>query len=176
MRTSAPGRCSGAPGRRGWPAGFTLLELLIVLVLMALLTSLVAINATPDPRQQLAEQAQRVGLLLAMATDETRIRQQPLSWEADLHGYRFVSEAGGERTLLTGDDLLHERDWQRPLTRLAITRDGRTLALVSQDAPALRVPIAREWVQPRWRIELADGTANVAVDFDENGIGSVAGP
>jgi general secretion pathway protein H len=176
MRISDPGRCSGAPGRRAAAAGFTLLELLIVLVVMALLMSLVAVNAVPDPRQQLAEQARRVGLLLAMATDETRIRQQPLSWEADLRGYRFVSQAGGERVLLTGDDLLHERDWQRPLTRLSITRDGHTLALVSRDAPALSVPIAREWVQPRWRIELADGDASVAVDFDENGIGSVASP
>jgi len=47
---------------------------------------------------------------------------------------------------------------------------------LSQDAPALRLPIAREWVQPRWKIEIADGNANVAVEFDENGIGRVANP
>jgi len=174
MRTLDPGPCS-ARGRAG-RAGFTLLELLVVLVLMALLTSLISINATPDPRQQLADQAQRLGLLLSMASDETRIRQQPLIWEADLRGYRFVSRAGGERVLLSGDELLHERAWQRPLTRLSITRDGQLHTLLSQDAPALSVPIAGEWVQPRWRIELADGTADVAVDFDENGIGSLANP
>jgi len=157
-------------------AGFTLLELLVVLVLMALLTSLISINAVPDPRQQLAEQARRIGLLLAMASDETRIRQQPLAWEADLRGYRFVSLSGGERVLLAGDDLLHERDWQRPLSRLAITRDGQTRALLDPGAPALSVPIAREWVQSRWSLELDDGTAAVAVDFDENGIGSVVKP
>jgi general secretion pathway protein H len=158
------------------PRGFTLLEVLVVLVLMALLTSLVSLNATPDPRQQLAEQARRIGLLMSMAADESRIRQQPLALEADLRGYRFVSEVGGDRQLLSDDEMLHERSWQRPLTRLAVLRDGQARILVSADAPALNVPIAREWVQSRWRMELADGAAVVAVDFDENGVGALATP
>lgn len=160
----------------GAARGFTLLELLVVLVLMALLTSLVSISAAPDPKQQLAEQARRIGLLMSMAADESRIRQQPLALEADLRGYRFVSEEGGDRQLLGDDELLHERSWMRPLTRLAVVRDGQARVLVSADAPALNVPIAREWVQPRWRMELADGVAAVAVEFDENGIGALATP
>ena len=157
--------------------GFTLLELLVVLVLMAVATSLISISAAPDPRQSLTEQARRLGLLITLASDEARIRQQPISWEGDLNGYRFVSEAGGERQLLSDDDLLHERTWQRPLTMLAISREGQMpQALLSHDAPALRLPIAREWVQPRWKIEIADGSADVTVEFDENGIGRVANP
>jgi len=157
--------------------GFTLLELLVVLILIAVLTSMISISAVPDPRQTLTEQAQRLGLLLTLASDEARIRQQPISWEGDLRSYRFVSEVGGERQLLSEDDMLHERAWPRPLTRLAIWREGQLQqALLSPDAPALRLPIAREWVQPRWRIELADGAADVSVEFDENGIGRVANP
>jgi general secretion pathway protein H len=154
-----------------------LLELLVVLVLIAVVTTVISISATPDPRQSLTEEAQRLGLLLSLASDEARIRQQPISWEGDLNGYRFVSEAGGERQLLSDDDLLRERSWQRPLTLLSISRDGQLpQAVISGDAPALRLPIAREWVQPRWKIELADGAADVVVDFDENGIGRVATP
>jgi general secretion pathway protein H len=154
-----------------------LLELLVVLVLIAVVTSVISISTTPDPRQSLTEQAQRLGLLLSLASDESRIRQQPISWEGDLKGYRFVSESGGERQLFSDDDQLHERTWQRPLTRLVISREGQLpQALMSPDAPALRLPIAREWVQPRWKIELADGTSDVTVDFDESGIGRVANP
>jgi general secretion pathway protein H len=157
--------------------GFTLLELLVVLVLIAVLTSVITLNAAPDPRQSLSEQAQRLGLLLTLASDEARIRQQPIAWEGDLTGYRFVTESGGERRLLSEDDMLHERTWPHPLTRLAVVRDGQlAMALLSADAPALRLPVAREWVQPRWRIELSDGQASVAVEFDENGIGRVANP
>lgn len=157
--------------------GFTLLELLVVLVLIAVVTSVISISVTSDPRQSLTEQARRLGLLLSLASDEARIRQQPIAWEGDLNGYRFVTEAGGERQLLSDDDLLHERSWQRPLTLLAISREGQLpQAVLSRDAPALRLPIAREWVQPHWKIELADGSVDVILDFDENGIGRVANP
>lgn len=168
MRISAAG-CSSR--------GFTLLELLIVIVLIAIATTVITIGGAPDPRQSLVEQAQRLGLLLTLASDEVRIREQPISWEGDLNGYRFVTETGGERRLLNDDDLLHERSWPQPLTRLAISRDGRAQqALLRPDAPALRLPIAREWVQPRWRIELANASADVTVEFDENGIGRIANP
>jgi general secretion pathway protein H len=174
MRTLEAG-CSSRVGRR--LDGFTLLELLVVLILIAVFTSMISISAAPDPRQALTEQAQRLGLLLTLASDEARIRQQPISWEGDLRGYRFVTEVGGERRLLSEDDMLHERTWPGPLTRLAIWREGQLeQALLSPGAPALRLPIAREWVQPRWRIELADGAADVSVEFDENGIGRVANP
>jgi general secretion pathway protein H len=170
-------RAVTAPHKARLTRGFTLLELLVVLVLIAVVSSVISISATPDPRQQLTEQAQRLGLLLSLAADEARIRQQPISWEGDLNGYRFVSEAGGERQLLSDDEHLHERTWPHPLTRLAILREGQLpQALVSQDAPALRLAIAREWVQPRLKIEIADGSSDVIVDFDENGIGRVANP
>src|ERR1700758_5224876 len=94
--------------------GFTLLELLVVLVLIAVVTSVISISVTPDPRQSLTEQAQRLGFLLSPASDQARLRQQPISWEGALNGYRFVTEAGGERQLLSNDDELRERTWQRP--------------------------------------------------------------
>ncbi len=75
-------------------AGFTLLELMVVIVLAGILVSLVTINIAPDPRQQLQREAQRVGQLMALAADESRITQQPIVWEADLRGYRFVDRVG----------------------------------------------------------------------------------
>jgi type II secretion system protein H len=78
--------------------------MLVVIVLAGILISIVTINLTPDPRQQLQREAQRVGQLMALAADESRIRQMPIIWEADLRGYRFVSEVAGERKLMTDDD------------------------------------------------------------------------
>jgi general secretion pathway protein H len=164
-----------APRRR--PAGFTLLELLVVMVLAGILLSLVTVSVTPDPRQQLAREGQRVGQLLALAADEARIRQQPITFEADVNGYRFVSEAGGERQLLNGDDLLRERAWDRTLTRIAILDVGGqrpTQIVLGPGAPPIRIPIAREWIQPRFRLEIANDIAEIAVDFDETGRGTLA--
>ncbi|MDQ3189514.1 MAG: prepilin-type N-terminal cleavage/methylation domain-containing protein [Pseudomonadota bacterium] len=153
-------------------AGFTLLELMVVIVLAGILITLVTINITPDPRQQLQREAQRVGQLMGLAADESRIRQQPIVWEADLRGYRFVTESGGERQLLTGDDLLRERAWETPLTRLAVLDNGGpqpAQVLLGPGAPPARVAIAREWIQPRWRLELTSEDGSVRIDFDESG-------
>jgi len=150
--------------------GFTLLELLVVLVLAGLLLSLVSINVSPSPEQRLAREAERLGQLFALAADEARISGRPIAWEADLKGYRFVTQVAGERRLLTGDDLLRERAWDEGLTRLAvIPAQGEARTLLSAGAPALSVPIAREWVQPRWRLELATRDHATALEFDDAG-------
>jgi general secretion pathway protein H len=162
--------------RRARSGGFTLLELLVVIVLAGILLSIVTITVTPDERQQLAREAQRVGQLFAIAADESRIRQQPILWEADLNGYRFVTLVGGERQLLTGDDLLRERSWREPLQTLALVAAGAdrpTQTLLGPGAPPLRVAIAREWIQPPLRLELATAAARVTIDFDERGRGTV---
>ena len=157
----------GTPRRTG---GFTLLEMLVVLVLAGLLLSMVTINVVPDDGQRLTREAERVGSLMALAADESRLRAETVVWEADLNGYRFVVERGGERYLITGDDLLRERRWELPLSRLSVVpAGGEPQVLLSADAPALRVPLAREWVQPRWRLELAAGSHAAAVDFDDAG-------
>jgi len=161
----------------GWRArahpsrGFTLLELLLVLVIMALLTTLVTISTRPDPRQALVLQARRIGLLMSLASDEARMRRQAIDWEADLHSYRFVIESQNDRTTFASDDMLRERAWDPPLTRLAVIdlASGTSRALVSADAPPLRVPAAFEWVQSPWRLELGNEYAAVAVEFDARG-------
>jgi general secretion pathway protein H len=182
---SAPGCSEARPPRAGTGAlaraggktsGFTLLELLIVIVLAGIVLSMVSISVAPDPAQALGREGARIGQLVAIASDESRIRQQPIYWEADLKGYRWVTEVNGERQLLTDDDLLTERDWDRPLTRIAIDdASGRpTQALLGPGAPAVQVAVAREWVQPRWRLELSNDLASTTIDFDETGHGTVA--
>jgi general secretion pathway protein H len=151
---------------------FTLLEMMVVIALIAILAGVMTVSSRPDPHRELVIQAQRIGLLMGVASDEARMRQQAIVWEADLHGYRFVSELpDGERQTFPGDDMLRERAWQAPLTRLAVTdlASGTTRTLVNSEAPPLRVPTAREWVQPRWRLEMANDFGTVALEFDANG-------
>lgn len=169
QRTALPG--GGSPC-----GGFTLIEMLVVIVLAGILISVVSISVTPDPRQKLMREAQRISQLMTLAADEARIRQLPIFWEADLRGYRFVAEVGGERQMLTGDDLLRERTWETPLTRLSV-QDGAgpqpAQVLLGPGAPPVRMAIAREWVQPRWRLELSNEDSTVRLDFDESGRATV---
>jgi len=151
--------------------GFTLLELLLVLVLMAILASVITLSTRPDPQQALRVEAQRVGLLMGLAADEARLRRAPVAWEADLQAYRFVVDSGAERSSFAAGDALRERRWDPPLTRLSVTdlASGTVRTLVDPQAPPLRVAAGREWVQPRWRLELGTAVATVSVEFDASG-------
>jgi general secretion pathway protein H len=159
------------PRKRAASRGFTLLELLVVLVIAGVLLATVSVNAVSDPRQQLERDARRVGLLIGMAADEARIRAERVYWEADLRGYRFYTLRGGERQLLT-DDLLRERQWDRPLTQLAVYEGAAaqpTQLILAVGAPPARLPVAREWIGSAWRLELVNDVGHASVQIDAAG-------
>jgi len=81
MPTSAPGPCS----RRG----FTLLELLVVLLIMGLFAGLVAAISHPDERALLRVEAERLAQLLDLAAAESQLTGRPTAWTADGAQYRF---------------------------------------------------------------------------------------
>lgn len=177
----AAGRCLPCGRAAAAPRGFTLLEMLLVIVLAGILLSIVTVSVSPDPRQNLRQDAARIGQLFSVAADESRIRQAPILWEADLTGYRFVTEVNGERQLITDDDLLRERRWEQPLSRLAVFEGAdvngngtATQLVLGAGAPPVRVRVVREWIQPRWRIEMSTDIAQASVAFDENGRSDVA--
>jgi len=117
--------------------------MLVVIVLAGILVSIVTISVAPDPGRS-STRGRTHRTLMSLAADEARIRQLPIVWEADLRGYRFVAEVSGERTLLTGDDLLRERTWETPLTRLSV-QDGAgpqpAQVLLGPGAPPVRMAI-----------------------------------
>ena len=63
-------------------AGFTLLELLVVLVIVGIMLGAVGLNAMPSDRQIVQNEAQRIALLLQLARDEAIVRNRPVAFEA----------------------------------------------------------------------------------------------
>ncbi|MFO1361222.1 MAG: type II secretion system minor pseudopilin GspH [Burkholderiales bacterium] len=70
--------------------GFTLLEVLVVVVILAVLASLVAVRVAPDRRQSLREEATRLAAVLGHAHDEAIVTGAAIAWQPDANGYRFV--------------------------------------------------------------------------------------
>lgn len=114
----------GSSMRAGRAAGFTLLEMLVVLVIAGLLVSLASLSLTRNPRTDLNEQAQRLALLFESASDEAQVRARPIAWQPVAGGYRFdVRTDDGWRALLR-DDLLRERRWEGGVTDVSIDYPG----------------------------------------------------
>lgn len=86
-RISVPGVSESSLRARA--SGFTLLEMLVVVVIMGLLLGLVATITAPDQRATLALEAERLARLLELAANETRFAARPIAWTVEGEGYRF---------------------------------------------------------------------------------------
>lgn len=143
--------------------GFTLLELLVVIVIAGMLLGMVAFNAAPGPRQALQNDAQRLALLFQLARDEAIVRNRPIAFETDGNSYRFLIRENNAWETLSQDDMLRERDFKRAPVALAMTPS------VSADNNPLRIVFGREPVDRPFVLTLSAGDTSVAIHAD--GIG-----
>jgi general secretion pathway protein H len=70
-------------------SGFTLVELLVVLVIIGIALGMTALQLMPDKRATLRQESQRLALLLENATMEAQASGHPLAWSGEHSHYRF---------------------------------------------------------------------------------------
>ncbi|MDB5919474.1 MAG: gspH [Massilia sp.] len=143
--------------------GFTLVELMVVMVIIGITLGLVSLNAIPSPQQHLQNEAQRLALLLQLARDEAIVRNRLVAFEADGERYRFLVRNETRWDPVVGDDLLRERAFKNAPVALLIDPAGTV-----PGAP-LRITFGREPVDKPFLLTLASGDAHVAIRAD--GIG-----
>lgn len=140
-------------------AGFTLLELLVVLVIAGILLGAVALNAMPGDRQWLQSEAQRIALLLQMARDEAIVRNRPVAFEADGYRYRFLIRQDDLWQALTDDPVWREREFSRAPVQLSLA------PAASQRLP-VRISFGREPVDKAFVLTLALAGQSISVQAD----------
>lgn len=143
--------------------GFTLLELLVVIMIAGITLGMVSFNAMPDEHKLLQYDAQRIALLLQLARDEAIVRNRPISFEAEADRYRFMLRDENSWQALGQDDLLHEREFKRFPVIFSVSPPS-----AAQTTP-LRIIFGREPVGKPFVLTLSTGGAHVAIHAD--GIG-----
>lgn len=150
------------PGRlvRAVQRGFTLVEIMVVLVIIGITLGMVSLNALPSPRQNLQGEASRIALLLQLARDEAIVRNRLVAFEANGEFYRFLvrNEAGWEP--ISKDDLLRERAFKGGPVQLMIDP-----ASVGPGNP-MRITFGREPVDKPFVLTMAIGDDTVAIRAD----------
>ena len=60
--------------------GFTLLEIMVVLVIIGIVLSLAVVRLDPPADRQLQQESERLALLFEAARDEAIARSEPVAW------------------------------------------------------------------------------------------------
>ncbi len=143
--------------------GFTLLELLVVMVIAGIILGMVSFKAMPDDRQVLQQDAQRIALLLQLARDEAIVRNRPIAFAADATHYGFLVKPEQQWLPLKDDEMLREREFKHGPVSFSIAPNN-TLPTIP-----LRIMFGHEPVDKPFVLTLTVGTAQVAIAAD--GIG-----
>ncbi|QHF44520.1 type II secretion system protein GspH [Pseudomonas sp. S35] len=145
--------------------GFTLIELMVVLVIIGIASAAISLSIKPDPLHLLRKDAERLSQLLQVAQAEARADGRPITWRADAKGFRFNrrSDDGMGMGVFKGDAQLRPRLWES--TPMHINLEPRqTLVL---DA---------EWINPPVRVVLSDGQHSLSLQRDAAGLMRVVSP
>lgn len=153
----------GTGGVRVPARGFTLLELLLVMVIAGITLGLVTLNALPSERQALQNDAQRLALLMQTARDEAILRNRPILFESDGERYRFLIRDENRWEPLAQDDLLREREFKRAPVNLMMNPPQ------TDPSPLLHIVFGREPVDKPFTLTLSSGDQQIAIRAD--GIG-----
>jgi general secretion pathway protein H len=90
--------------------GFTLLEMLIVVAIIAIASAALIANAWPGGAARVDTEARRLAALLETAQAEARASGQPIAWAPEPHGYAFLRRgADGEWERFSEASIYRER-------------------------------------------------------------------
>jgi general secretion pathway protein H len=137
---------------RSCVCGFTVIELLVVIVILGIVAGMVSLSIAPSEQRRLTEELDRLAALFRLAHDEARISGRAITWQAGAEGYRFLvsdDEQGG----IESDDPLRPRTW--PFEVQAV------------DAP--EIVFGREPLMSPVRVEIVTPARVVIMDIDAFG-------
>lgn len=160
--------CMPLRTRAAEEGGFSLIEVMIVMVIIGIATAAISLSIAPDPALELRRDARELVQRFAVAQNEVRVDGRVIAWQADEDGYRFVrgtwrSAPGsmvptvstlGALDTFSRDDLLGPRPWRAGPVEVV---------------PAVPVLLTSEPFGASWHLVLRHGGATVTVLRDAAG-------
>jgi general secretion pathway protein H len=142
-------------GHRG---GFTLVEMLVVVLIIGILVGTVSAKLQPDSRDRLRVEAERLAQLMELAAQDARITGRAIVWTSDGQRYQFWRQGADEAwSEIRDDDLLRARALPH----------GMVIAQVRDEAgraqPDMRLAFPSDGSMAAFSLELALGAEHYGV-------------
>ncbi len=158
------------------PRGFTLIEILVVLVILAVLYGAVSLAIGAGGERVLAREAERAQALIAYACERAELSGRDIGLSFAQSGYRFSRFEHEVWTSYRGEEL-RPRNWPGNLSAV-LTRDGQRVTLAAQfpDKPQLLCYASGELTPFQMELALPDLARHYRLDGAADGqvaLGSV---
>src|SRR5439155_24666146 len=143
--------------------GFTLVEILVVLVILAVAGSLAIVAIERDERHLAAREAKRFAGALEFAAARAQARNETLGVSADRTIRFWRREPSGDRWLPLDDDVLGARALPEPLVAVPSSYAGQRIAadaIVPLRASGRNEPFTFTVASPAWLVVVAADPLN----------------
>jgi general secretion pathway protein H len=131
---------SALPRSSSLQQGFTLLELMVVVAIVALATAGVSLTLRDNDGSRLETEALRLSALLESARAQSRSSGVPVYWRPTAEGFEFL---GAPARPQAPASLAHERSWLHPETRVRIAQPTGASSLVLGPEPLIAAQTLR---------------------------------
>jgi len=132
-------------------AGFTLLELLVVVAIVAMVSAGVGFAMRDSSQVQLDRDAERLAALLVSARAQSRVTGASVRWRADVGGFHFegLPEAEQPQPWLDADTTVISATGATPVLLGPEPIIGpQEIVLISRSQPGKTVRLATDGVRP----------------------------
>jgi type II secretion system protein H len=150
----------------GRDSGFTLAEILVVLIVIGLASALAYARFESDPRAELERESRRLGGAIEHAALLAQWQNQTLGLSAAGNSYRFWrhdNASGNEWLALAGDDVLTARALPASLNAVLVSYAAQPVAadaIVPLRASGRNEPFTIELASAEWHVLLVSDPIN----------------
>ena len=142
--------------------GFTLIEIIVVMLIIGIVLSVISVNLSPDRESAVREEAQRLALLLQTAQQEAILQGKVLAVALEREGYAFqILNEKLEFKPLDGDEVLRVRLLPPGIVISGVDIEGapenndkdppRLILLPTGELPAFTITFSRDKI--RWQVK-----------------------
>jgi len=155
---------AGRAGMTGRQQGFTLLELMVVVTIVALASTGVTLALRDSDAQRLETEALRLAALLEAGRAQSRSQGSPVLWRPTAFGFEFIEPPGrGRPDARLETRVPRAREWLHTATQARILQPTGTLSLVLGPEPLIAAQRLQLQLGERTLVLATDGLSPFAV-------------